>query len=326
VENRSGKGNMMGISGIAEGDLYHVGVNDIEILPGPYSMSFGFDIEPLIGSIRNVGLVNCPLLKKDGDEKLEIIIGYRRIHALKSLGVDRIPCRIVSCAEFTPLDCLLLNLYDNLSTRKFNEVEKGMVLRRLSQWTERDEIMNRYMGLLQLPSHERTLDFYLRLDQELDDEIKMAIINGHLSLHAAKRFLDLDNKAKSVIFKLISNLKLNINQQKQLFEYLDDISNKYKMPIADILEEETLKKICCNTRMNNPQKAVSVLRVLRSKIFPRLIEAEENFNRATSALGLPEGVRINYPPFFESPNYRLEVPFKNGKELIEKIAKLSRNR
>jgi hypothetical protein len=41
-----------------------------------------------------------------------------------------------------------------------------------------------------------------------------------------------------------------------------------------------------------------------------------------STLNLPKGVRVVAPPFFESPDYRLEVVFTNGKELREKIARL----
>ncbi|MBW2144771.1 MAG: hypothetical protein JRG75_10305 [Deltaproteobacteria bacterium] len=224
------------------------------------------------------------------------------------------------------LDCLLLNLHDNLSIREFNNVEKGMVLRRLSSWVPRDEILEHYMPLLGLSSHAPTLDFFLKLDKELDEKNKKSIAGGQLSLHAAKLLLEMNTDARLSVSQLILELKFNVNQQKQLIEYIVDISNKNKETIPEILEDVSLKTISSDTRMNNPQKVHFLLRMLRSRIFPRLTDAEETFKSTASALDLPEGVRIQYPPFFEAPNYRLEIFFKNGKELKDKIERLSRTK
>jgi hypothetical protein len=185
-----------------------------------------------------------------------------------------------------------------------------MVLRRLFPWVQRDEILKQYMPLLDLPSHQPTLDLYLRIDEKLNDKIKDSIIKRHLSLHSVRELLELNNDEQLKAFQFIIELKLNMNYQKQFFEYINDISMKNKISISDILDDESLIRICRDTRMNNPQKINTVFRLLRSKIFPRLSEAEEAFKKTV--------------PFFESSHYRMEVPFKNGKELKEKLMHLSR--
>jgi hypothetical protein len=48
------------------------------------------------------------------------------------------------------------------------------------------------------------------------------------------------------------------------------------------------------------------------------------FQEKTARLGLPEGISIYHPPFFEDPDYRLEIFFKNGKRLREKIDALGK--
>jgi len=286
-------------------------------------MSYGFDVKKLIESIRRVGLINSPVLKKNRDGKLSVVIGYRRIHALKSMGWDKIPCRILSESELTPLECLLLNLHDNLCYRDFNVVEKSMALSRLSSWLQRDEILNNYMPLLGLPSHEPTFFIYCRLDKELEEEIKASLTKGQLSLYAAKMFLDMDIGARSSIFRCIITLKFNINQQKQLIDYLLDISRGNYGSIPDILKEKTLKNIYSDTRMNNPQKVNALIRVLRSRLFPQLTAAETAFKKMVSGLDLPKGVSIKFPPFFEAADYRMQILFKDGKDLKEKIERLS---
>ena len=64
--------------------VHQVDIKDIDVRPGAYCMSFGFDLAPLTESIQRVGLINNPVLIRDGTEKLTIIVGYRRIHALKN--------------------------------------------------------------------------------------------------------------------------------------------------------------------------------------------------------------------------------------------------
>ena len=48
------------------------------------------------------------------------------------------------------------------------------------------------------------------------------------------------------------------------------------------------------------------------------------FKKKTAGLGLPDGIRIYHPPFFEDPDYRLEILFKNGQRLREKIHALGK--
>ncbi len=46
-------------------DCVLVEVNQINENPGPYCMSFGFDLKPLIRSIEKFGLINSPIVTKD---------------------------------------------------------------------------------------------------------------------------------------------------------------------------------------------------------------------------------------------------------------------
>jgi len=300
-----------------------VNPNKIEDFPGPYCMSFGFDIRPLVQSIDRVGLVNCPLLIENKNAELTVIVGYRRIHALRTLGWDRIPCGILSESEVSPLECLLLNLYDNLATRKLNEVEKGMTLKRLYSQVPRKEMLEVYMPLLELPSHEPTLLFFIKLEQELDTGIKEYLVQKKISLQTAKMLLKMESDERSHVFNLISNIKFNTNQQTQLIDNIIDLSGIENKPYHELLNEPSLKGIVLNKQWNNPQKAKAILKFLRDRRFPSLVKAEKAFKKKVSSLDLPKSASISAPPYFEEPHYRLEVLFREGKELRETINRLS---
>ena len=313
----------MDIPEITQIETQLVDSNRIDNSPGPCCMSFGFDLNPLIQSINNIGLVNMPLLMESKHGFLTVITGYRRIKALKSLQWKRIPCWVLSESKISPLKCLVLNLYDNLATRKLNEVEKGMVLSRLCSLVPRNEVLEVYMPLLNLPSHEPTLFFFTKLEKELDSRVKEYLVQKSISLQIVKILLEMELEARGQVFSVISNIKFNINQQKYLIDYIIDISNIENKPISEILKESWLEGIFTNKKLNNPQKAKAILKLLRARRFPSLVKAEELFKKRVSGLDLPDEVRICASQYFEEYDYRLEVRFREGKGLKNTINSLS---
>ena len=230
----------MNIQKIATADLHLIDPDRIDDSPGPYCMSFGFEIEPLMRSIKRVGLVNSPLLTEGSKGTMTVISGYRRIQAVKSLKWDNIPCRVLQESEFSPLECLLLNLHENLATRSLNNVEKGMVLSHLNSYLPLTEIMKDYMSLLDLPSHEETFDLFLKVEKELDENIKIYLAQGHISLQVVRMLMNMDPESRLTVFGLVSNLKFNINQQIQLINHIVDISHITKTPVIELLKEQSL--------------------------------------------------------------------------------------
>jgi hypothetical protein len=298
-------------------------IERIDLGDGSFRMSFGFDLGPLKDSIGAIGLINPPLIGRQGNGKLVPITGYRRILAAKALGAERIACRVVEDPDMSPLDSLLTALHENLCVRKFNDVEKGMILDRLSGHLPRTDIIDRYLPLLDLPRHEDTLHFHMRLERELDDDIKNALARGRLSRQVTKALLELDQAARLPLFEFFKKLNFNLNQQIQAIDYIVDISKIERKLIRDLLQEAPIRDMVgANDRINSPQRAKAVLRLLRKRRFPTLVLAEERFKKKLSHLRLPEGARIDPPPHFEAPHYRLEVLFKDGIQLRNTIERL----
>jgi len=301
-----------------------IALGAVDDSPGPFCMSFGFTLDPLIRSIREVGLINPPILKSE-PEGLTIVCGYRRILALKELKVETAPCRVIFDHDrILPLECLLLNLHDNLATRSLNNVEKGMVLSRLDAWISRKEMVQRYMPLLGLRSHEINLRFFLEMERDFGAKIKMFVAEGRLSMQTVKMVSDMDAASRSAVLKLISELKLNINQQSQFIDYLVDLSFIENRPIPQILEAEAFTAIGSDRQPNRPQQAKAMLSKLRTRRNPSIVNAEKQFNRMVSDLNLQDGIQISAPPFFEGENNKLEIFFKEGQDLKSKIDGLNR--
>jgi hypothetical protein len=296
--------------------------DDVEGKPGPYCMSFGFDLRRLARSIAQCGLFHAPFTVRNQDGKLDVVTGYRRVLALKSLGWESIPCKDLSGSGLSPLSLLLVSLHDNLATRRLNDVEKAMVLERLSQHLSRKSILEVYMPLLDLPSHEATLDLYLDLNG-LEEHTLQSFAAGRLTFRSIKSMLQMMADCRSELISWIEKLKLNSNQQMYFIDIILDLVEIEECSISDFLCDNGLRALREDNRMSIPQRAKQVLEYLRHRRFPSLVREEKSFRDRVARLGLPKGVRIQHPPFFESPEYHLQIFFRSGPELTEKIKALS---
>jgi ParB family chromosome partitioning protein len=299
-----------------------VSLGQVNPEPGPYGMSFGFDLTRMMGSIQVVGIVNPPQIIANQEGGWDVVSGYRRIMAVRALGWKEVLCRDLSGSNLSRLECMELSLHDNLATRTFNEVEKGMILKRLSLHASAQELLRYYMPLLGLPSNEPTLQAYLLID-DIEEPIKHGLAGGRISLQTVTILLGLAPEARLAIWKCIGDLRLNTNHQKRLIEYAVDLSDMEGKTAAQILTEGSVAGIFQDQKLNNPQKAKALLEHLQSRRNPRLARSERAFRQRVSRLNLPDGVRIRHPPYFEDPSFTLEVPFRDGEGLRKKIIQLS---
>jgi hypothetical protein len=299
-----------------------VDLNDLNEAPGPYTMSFGFELGPLRESIEEIGLVHPPCVVREGEGRIEIASGYRRILALKQLGWSKVACEDVSSLLESPLERLLFAFHENRVSRPFNAVEKAMVLSRLEPLLDKETILKGFMPLLSLPSHEGTLRFYVEL-AGMKQEVRDALAAGLISLNAAKSLLALKPESAECVFQCIRNLILNFNQQLQFIDIMTDLSEMEGGSFFQIMDSESIRAVLENRQLNKPQKARRLLEELRSRRYPRLREAEKRFQESLNRLSLPEGTRIDHPAFFEAPGYRLEVEFRDGEDLMDRLRRLS---
>ena len=299
-----------------------VEISDIDLDPGPFCMSFNSDLGPLKASIERFGILNPPYLLRNLDSGFGVVAGYRRLLAARELGWAYTDCRVLPDG-FPPLKGLLLNLYDNLTQRKLNDVEKAMVLQRLSHFINPEEIVARFMPLLDIPSNQKTLDLFLGLE-ELEDPVRVSVASERVSLRVAGLMRNLDTDDRLKINELFTALKLSFNQQWEVIQWIVESAGREGRTPQEILDDEALAEILHDNIMSNPIKSKTIVKLLRERRFPSLVKAEKEFKKGVSGLSLPKGVKIIPPPFFEEENYRIEIGFSQGKDLKEKVEGLSR--
>ena len=306
---------------LGRGEGIRLGLDKIAEAPGPYIVSYGFNLDTLCESIRRIGLINPPLVARNQAGTFDVVSGYRRILALRALGERETCCRDVTTVLISPRERFLASLYENLATRPFNDVEKAIILHKLEGHVGTEKILASFMPLLSLPSHPSTLKFYLKL-LTLEESIRNAIALQQISIKVAKVLVEMEEGTRQVMFQWISTLKLNFNQQIKFTEYVEDIRFRDGLMAPELFSEKPFLEILENQRLNNPQKAKAVLEMLRVRRFPRLAQAKQAVEDAISTILMPREASIHYDPFLEDPFYHLEIQFKHGKELRDALDKL----
>ncbi|MBN1626023.1 MAG: ParB N-terminal domain-containing protein [Deltaproteobacteria bacterium] len=297
-----------------------VDIGEFDEVPGPFCMSYGFKLNTVVSSIKAVGLINRPCVRRNREGHMEIITGYRRVLALKTLDMTTVPCIDLTDSGLTDADMFLLNLNDNLCTRRFNNVEKGMILNGLLKYSPDEE--TDYIPLLDITSKWEA-DILSGI-KDLHNNAKDSIAQGSVSIKTLGSLLDMKGIPVNLILNWIIKLKLNTNQQMLFIEYINDISIREGKGVNEFLNEETFVNILTDEDKNIPQKAKRFMDLLRARRLPFLTKNEKAFASLISGLDLPKGVRITPPPFFEGPDYLLEISFRDGVMLKEKIDALAR--
>lgn len=296
-------------------------IADLDLETGPYCTGFGRPLEPLADSIQRVGLLSPPWVHRGRGEAWNVVCGFQRLRALLEMGEETCVCLELSMPHPDPVELLLIGVYDNLTTRGLNEVEKGRVLERLTAYLDETVVLRDGMALLGLPSRASVLSSYRAL-AGAEAMVQQAVASGLLSMKAFCLLERWPSPDRMAACDWIIKLRINFNKQYQFIELLDDISIEERITPQGLLQSDFIRSVLEEKGANRPQKTVRVLEALRKRRFPKLEAAEGAFRKQVSSLELPKGVRVVHPPGFEGSDFRLEVVFRNGSELRERVETL----
>lgn len=185
-----------------------------QIIPNPNQPRTNFDekgIEELAASIKKEGLLQPIIVRPDG-EKYQIIAGERRWQACRSLGLEKIPVRVMPVDDVKTLEIALI---ENLQRSNLNPVEEargfkdlinasGMTQAQLAEAVAKSRVsIANSLRLLDLPEEVQELLYDGKLTAghgrailavpEEDKRIKLAqkIVNDNLSVREAENLAKL---------------------------------------------------------------------------------------------------------------------------------------
>ena len=269
-------------------------------------------LDDLIQSIRDIGLINPPVLIKQESAYI-IVSGFRRVEAISILGGKKVTAQVAESQKHS-LFCAKIAISDNVFQRPLNLIERARAIQILSFFYDSSDDLASAAKALSLPGNISIIE-KLKCISKLDEEIKEYILADTLSLSTA---LLLENSKEShqiTIARLLNNLKLSLNKQREMVTLLSEISHRDRINVPEILEEKSFKEIMANQDLDRNQKANKIRMLLKKRRFPEITKAESNFSACIEKLDLDHSTKLIPPKFFEGSTYTLNFLFNSLEEL-----------
>jgi len=103
------------------GEIEHILIANIRVPSNNLRISNRLNIEKIANSIRQHGLLQ-PLVVKPRSDHFEIVAGYRRFLACKSLHWKKIPCHIVNLDDMQTFEVAMV---ENIRRKSFTALEEA---------------------------------------------------------------------------------------------------------------------------------------------------------------------------------------------------------
>lgn len=233
-----------------------VNININNIVPNPYQPRKNYNkekLDELILSIKENGVLQPIVVRKNNLGKYEIIFGERRFRSVKAIGLKEIPAIV---RKYNDLKAIELALIENIQRDDLNAIEEAEAYEKLIlEFKLTHESIAKVIG-----KTRSSVTNTLRL-LKLSNEIKKEIILGNISVGHAKVLLSISNKedqlkiAQMIIKNNISVraterevLKLKTKKDKKIklsSNYLkkeNDLRNIFKVKVK-IVEKNSKGKI-----------------------------------------------------------------------------------
>jgi len=176
------------------------------------------ELEELVASIKENGILQPILVKPIDDGKYEIIAGERRWRAAKMLGLEEIPAIIKDIEAHKALE---LALIENIQRENLDPLEEAEAYQRL---IEEHQYTQEKMAELMSKSRSHIANLLRLLN--LSDRIKTELREGNISLGHAKLLINHPNADEAIT--AILDRKYNVRQTEQFLKTARMPSTKVK--------------------------------------------------------------------------------------------------
>jgi ParB family chromosome partitioning protein len=196
-------------------------LKQIDLLDETFSVYFMPDLQRLRSSIEEIGLIQ-PVLLREKQGGYQIVCGFRRISVMKELGNPEIESRVFEKREMDDLRLFSISLYENLSSRGFNTVEKAIALDKLVHRFQADPlaVMKNLLPLFSLESNEKILNTYLSLAR-MEDDVKRYVLREKVSRSNIRKLAALSPDDRKDLLSFFSSLKLGENRLREMLTLLE---------------------------------------------------------------------------------------------------------
>ena len=299
-------------------EIIHLSSIDIE--DHTFRITTEENIETLSCSIRNAGLINPPIVirKKSG---YVVISGFRRIRSAVNLGWTNISARTIE-SDADRLECAKLAIADNSLQRPLNLIEISRCYKMLSGLCKEKDLPEA-ASPLGLPDNPALAEKIMRL-VDLPPVIQNCVISKTVSLVMAIELGGIEHGTGIAFAEIFDELKPSLNKQREILSLSSEIAARENIPVADLIKGDDFRNIISDENTDRNRKIQRIRHYLKTRRFPAIMKAEDNFRRNLKKLALTGGIKLIPPADFEGNTFTISMEFKTTSEFGEMTACLNR--
>ncbi|MBI3018296.1 MAG: ParB N-terminal domain-containing protein [Deltaproteobacteria bacterium] len=294
-----------------------ISISKIQLDHRLFEVSFLPDLTVLKNSIEKKGILQPVHLKAAGEGRFQIVCGFRRIECAQALGFTQAPAFILE-DHVSLLECFERAVEENFFSRKFNLVEKAVIIQKLEKEFQisKEILIQRYLPFLGLSSSEAVYQLYkniLALDPVLQD---YSVRNG-LPTHAIEEFFKFHAQDQKTVIPFLHSVHFSVSTLKEFLIWIYEISLRDRASVSELLVDP-LNHVVRNPAIDGRQKLQNLRQWLKNKRYPMLSSLETRFVLLKQKLHLP----LESSEFFEDNKIHMKLSFQNKEELEQWIEKM----
>ena len=284
-----------------------------------YRITTEVSIGKLAASIARLGVMHSPILLSV-DSGYEVVCGFRRIAACKSLGFSEISARLLS-PDTDKSICVQLAIAENSLQRPLNLIETSRALVLLSEVYPDSDDLCQAARALGLPDNYVAI-CKLRQLSGLAPEIQEGVLSDVLSMAMALELGQMEKSSGIDLSTLFGYLKLGLNKQREILTMIQEIALREHLTVKDILNAPELHQIMVHEKWDRSQKTVHLRQYLRRRRYPSITSVERDFEARVRSLDLESGIALVPPRDFEGTTFSFHLNFNNLGELQHRLSSL----
>ena len=274
--------------------------------------------EPLLQSVQESGILSPLHL----DEGRRVIGGFRRLFAVKKIGIDVVPCIVHGTTENVIMIFHGI-LLENAVHASYTLVEKTRILKILrALGIDSECLVDAFLPVLQVPVQKMVLEEIAHV-LDYSPAILDYIEQYDMSIKQCKMFKGLKLSEQSAVMGLADKLQIRHVELGTVLELVRDISGKERISIESILNDSGIEDVL-QADLSRDKKLIQLKQMLIARRFPRIHGWNEDLKTLGRTLRLPDAVRFRWDRNLEQPGVEMQASLRSMED-VELIAERFRD-
>ena len=219
-------------------------------------------------------------------------------------------------------DALVMNLKENFALRQYSDIEKGCILNKLiAEGIQEDTILDLYMPLLELERSKKIFQDLVFVEK-IGLGLQKLLHQSKVPVKVFQIFFNWDPENQQAAERFFSVTRPGANKWRDLLELTEEISRRDGISPKEIFSSPATLETLEDNSLTPPQKYDRVQAGLQQKRYPVLSDLKKQVLRALDEMRLDDKTRLKYDDAFESNEIKLELKFRDERELSQQVEKI----